>query len=168
MTSKTRYAVKFGNVNPIPVEKVTPRVATLTRAVDSIRARIDVALAELEGITSVRQVKKSDFKSPMVTKKSRNLVVRIGYGQNNHGFAKELEGFFDCPLQARAALIDARQMLSNGEFDADIEALLAWKREIAALARAKRSEKAKVITYPVVKNIEYQPVASQNPAIAAE
>ena len=43
MTSKTRYAVKFGNKAPIPVEKATYQGATLTKAVDEIRVRIDEA-----------------------------------------------------------------------------------------------------------------------------
>ena len=52
MTTKTRYAVKFGNDAPIPVEKAAYHGATLTKAVDEIRQRIDDAVAVgAEGIT---------------------------------------------------------------------------------------------------------------------
>lgn len=148
MTTKTRYAVKFGNKAPIPVEKMTYHGATLTKAVDDIRARIDEAIDQLANVTSVRKARNKDFSTRMIRKEKRNLYVKVGYGKNNELFSDVLEGYFDCPISARNSLHEAKQMLSNGEFDADITQLIAIKR---ARALAARRFKGKLITGPVKK-----------------
>lgn len=165
MTSKTRYEVKFGNVNPIPVEKSSYNGATLTKAVDDIRARIDEAIEEVSKITSVRKARNKDFSSNMVSKKQRNLFIKIGYGRNNEKFSDTLIGYFDCPIRAKTALIEARGMLSDGEFDEDILELIKTKRDRALEARAS---KQRLLTAPVRKITKFIPIAHENGLIAAE
>ena len=111
MTSKTRYAVKFGDKAPIPVEKATYHGAILTKAVDEIRVRIDEAIEQLAQITSVRKAHNKDFCSKMICRTQRNLYITIGYGKNNELFSHVLEGFFDCPVNARTALQKQRKFL---------------------------------------------------------
>ncbi len=158
MTTKTRYAVKFGNVAPIPVEKMTYHGATLTKAVDEIRRGIDQAISDLENVKSVRQARNRDFASKMVRKKARNIFIKIGYGKNNEGFSEVLEGYFDCPLHAQNALIAAREMLSAGDFDQEIVALLDKKRVRAQKARLARR---KLITSPVKVITEFRVIAAE-------
>lgn len=148
MTTKTRYSVKFGNKAPIPVEKATYHGATLTKAVDGIRARIDEAIDQLANITSVRKARNKDFTTRMIRKSKRNLYVKIGYGENNELFSDVLEGYFDCPVQAHTALCEAKSMISDGDFDKEINQMLDRKRERALLAR---SVKSKLVTQPVEK-----------------
>lgn len=165
MTSKTRYAVKFGNKAPIPVEKATYQGATLTKAVDEIRVRIDEAIEQLAQITSVRKARNKDFSSKMIRKTQRNLYVKIGYGKNNELFSHVLEGFFDCPVNARTALQEAKKMLSAGEFDEEIMELIEVKR---ARARAARLAKTQLITKPVKKITSFQILNGEELFIAAE
>ena len=165
MTSKTRFAVKFGNTAPIPVEKAKYHGATLTKAVDEIRARIDEALEQLSGVTSVRTARKKDFKTRIIRKKERNLFVKIGYGGNNETFSDVLEGYFDCHIRARTALIDARKMLSDGDFDEDILRIIAIKR---VRALAARQQKSKLITQPVEKITTFRVIDAEDHIIAAE
>jgi hypothetical protein len=148
MTTKTRYSVKFGNKAPIPVEKATYHGATLTKAVDDIRARIDEAIDQLVNITSVRKARNKDFTTRMIRKSKRNLHVKVGYGKNNELFSDVLEGYFDCPIRARTSLHEAKMMLSDGDFDAEITKLIAIKQERALLARGVKSS---LVTEPVEK-----------------
>jgi hypothetical protein len=158
MTTKTRYAVKFGNDAPIPVEKAAYHGATLTKAVDEIRQRIDDAVAELENVTSVRQARNRDFKSKIVRKKARNIFMKIGYGKNNEEFSEVLIGFFDCPVRAKHALLAARDMISAGDFDQDIADLLELKKERAKKARLARR---KLITAPVEVITHFRVIAAE-------
>lgn len=148
MTTKTRFAVKFGNATPIPVEKAAYHGATLTKAVDDIRARIDEAIDQLANITSVRNARNKDFKTRMIRKTKRNLYVKVGYGANNEGFTEVLQGYFDCPHQARTTLCEAKAMISAGDFDEEINQMIALKRERALLARLARGS---LVTQPVKK-----------------
>jgi hypothetical protein len=148
MTTKTRYAVKFGNKAPIPVEKATYHGATLTKAVDDIRARIDEAIDQLANVTSVRKARNKDFTTRMIRKTKRNLYVKVGYGKNNELFSDVLEGYFDCAIRARTSLYEAKKMLSDGDFDAEITQLIAIKRERALAARRF---KGNLVTGPVAK-----------------
>lgn len=158
MTTKTRYAVKFGNDAPIPVEKAAYHGATLTKAVDEIRQRIDDAVAELENVKSVRQARNRDFTTKMVCKKARNIYVKIGYGKNNEEFSDVLDGYFDCPVRAKHALLAARDMISAGDFDKEIDALLEKKRVRAMKARlAPRT----LITAPVKVITEFRVIAAE-------
>ena len=165
MTSKTRYAVKFGNNAPIPVEKAIYHGATLTKAVDEIRARIDEAIEQLAHITSVRKARNKDFSTHMIRKKKRNIYLKIGYGKNNELFSNVLEGFFDCPIHARTALCEAKQMISAGDFDAEIAQLLAIKRERAQAARLVKSH---MVTEPVTKITTFRVIDAERVIIAAE
>lgn len=158
MTSKTRYAVKFGNDAPIPVEKATYHGATLTKAVDEIRQRIDDAVAELENVTSVRSARSRDFKSRIVQKMSRNIRMKIGYGKNNEQFSDVLIGFFDCPVHAKHALLAAREMISAGDFDQEISAYMELKQERAKNAGLARR---KLITAPVEAITHFRVIAAE-------
>lgn len=165
MTSKTRYAVKFGNKAPIPVEKATYHGATLTKAVDEIRARIDEAIEQLAQITSVRKARNKDFSSKLIRKTQRNLYVKIGYGKNNELFSDFLAGFFDCPVRARSSLQEAKEMISAGEYDEEIMNLIEVKRARAKTARLARTQ---LITKPVTKTTTFQIIKGDEPIIAAE
>lgn len=165
MTTKTRFAVKFGNSAPIPVERAAYHGATLTKAVDEIRARVDEAIAQLDGITSVRKARNRDFSTLIIRKKQRNLFLKIGYGRKNEKFSDVLEGYFDCPIRARTALIDAKKMLSDGEFDSEITELLAIKRERAMAARRQKSA---LITDPVQKITSFRIITADESIHAAE
>lgn len=158
MTTKTRYAVKFGNDAPIPVEKAAYHGATLTKAVDEIRQRIDDAVAELENVTSVRQARNRDFGSRILQKKARNIYMKIGYGKNNEKFSDVLTGFFDCPVRAKHALLAARDMISAGDFDHEISDYIEFKQGLAKNARQVRST---IITAPVEAITHFRVIAAE-------
>jgi hypothetical protein len=164
MTTKTRYSVKFGNKAPIPVEKATYHGATLTKAVDDIRARIDEAIDQLANITSVRKARNKDFTTRMIRKTKRNLYVKVGYGANNEGFSDVLEGYFDCPIRARTSLHEAKMMLSAGDFDEEINQMLALKRARASLAR---SGKSCLVTQPVEKITTFRVIEDTSKSVEA-
>lgn len=127
--------------------------------------RLDEAIEQLAQITSVRKARNRDFISKMTRKTQRNLYVKIGYGKNNELFSHVLEGFFDCPVNARTALQEAKKMLGAGEFDEEIMKLIEVKR---ARARAARVAKTQLITKPVTKITTFQIINGDEPIIAAE
>lgn len=136
---------QFGNSEYVQVTKPEYVGRTLTRAIFDVSKRIDQTIDALSEVNDIRKIRAGSFRTPMCKKKKGNLVVKVGYGSNNHIMDTMLgEQKFANASDALAYLFKIRSLLREGGMDDIIEHHLDVLKARSEYARQVRAGAKKI------------------------
>lgn len=133
---------QYGTAAPVKIDPAPKKETTVTSITGAIHDRIEKVIDFLQSVTSVQKLRRDDCRPYRIIKKKHgNILVKIGYGDNNMMISK---AFPERNFQTIGETIDFLQyfdqLLLKGFFELEIGAMLDGFKEAAEYARAQREE----------------------------
>jgi hypothetical protein len=134
---------RFGSPVPIKIEPTPRKKTTVTSVTTSIHSQIESAINMLLSKENIQEVSRAECRQHRILrKKYGNIIVKIGYGNNNTTISKHFsERSFQSLYETIRFLKHFDELLLKGFFESEIVELVERLKKASEHAHAAKRRK---------------------------